>query len=78
MLRGTAEEELTVRCEPGEVATGGGVVFTSGARSQLQLVESRPEPFRAGATPRGWAVTVRSNTSQAYSFDAMVICIAES
>jgi hypothetical protein len=77
-MRGISDEVLTVQCEPGEVATGGGAVFTSGSMDLVQLLESRPDPLQAGATPRGWAVRVRSRSSQEYSFDAIVVCVAES
>jgi hypothetical protein len=74
-MRGISDESLTVQCEPGEVATGGGAVFTSGSMELVQLIESRPDPLRAGATPTGWAVTVRSRSSQNYSFDVIVVCV---
>lgn len=45
-------------CQPGEVATGGGVLTVGNAGGIPAMKASRPEPDTAGATPTGWRVTV--------------------
>src|SRR5690606_30979343 len=76
VIRNTDLQTLTVRCERGEVATGGGAVFTDGDKTQVQVVETGPEVDRAGSAPRGWTVTVRGTGTRPYRFDAVAVCIA--
>src|SRR5262249_10855886 len=45
-------------CEPGEVATGGGVLATSANGGVAAVRSSRPQPGDAGATRTGWRSTV--------------------
>lgn len=45
-------------CEPGEVATGGGVLSVGNDGGQPVMRSSRPQPDTAGATPTSWRVTV--------------------
>ena len=52
-VSGTGVTSQTVDCDSGEVATGGGVVFTLGNAALLQVVESKPNPQDAGQVPSG-------------------------
>jgi len=49
-------------CEPGEVATGGGVLSAASNGAEPVLRSSRPQPETPGATPTGWRVTVANGT----------------
>lgn len=61
-------------CNSGEVATGGGVVFTSGDVNSLLVVESKPNPQDNDQIPRGWTIRVRSTVNQNYSYNVIAIC----
>ena len=65
------------RCEPGEVATGGGVLSSGSSGGEPVLRSTRPEPETPGATPTSWRVTV-ANGAGAGSITAtpFVVCAA--
>ena len=54
--------EVTVQCEAGEVATGGGYIYQAGKRHAL-VTASSPSPAGAGQTPTGWRVKVETLTN---------------
>jgi hypothetical protein len=65
---------VAANCAPGERATGGGAnnVATPG----LNIIQSAPEPFGAGATPTGWQVTYHNTTGSSRPVFVYAVCAA--
>jgi len=62
-------------CEPGEVATGGGVLATGNDGGLPVMRSSRPQPETAGAAPTSWRVTeVNSAGTGTITATAYVVC----
>lgn len=67
-----ASDTVTVTCNAGEVATGGGcMVATSGL---VIITESRPSPS-SGAGPTGWKGAAQNNAGAARTLDCSVVCL---
>jgi hypothetical protein len=62
-------------CEPGEFATGGGVLALGNDGGSPVMRSSRPQPETAGATPTGWRVTeVNSAATGTITATTYVVC----
>lgn len=64
-------------CNPGEVATGGGLLGLSNDGGQPVLRSTRPEPDTAGATPTSWRSTAANlSTTGTITVTAYAVCAA--
>lgn len=65
-------EFVSISCNPGEVATGGGGVNQD--TTGVHLKQSFPTPHLAGDTPTGWTVSYENTTASAHTIYADVVC----
>ena len=63
---------VTVDCNPGERAIGGG--GTNGAAAAVHLKQSNPTPATQGGSPTGWAATYENTSASPAGIRAWVIC----
>ena len=65
-------ETVGVNCDPGEVATGGGIGQNNGAFLDMQSVTSGPQ-VGAGDVPTGWAVRAANVDSDDDGMDTIAV-----
>ena len=64
----------TAWCNPGEIATGGGV-WTYDPGYAMYVVGSAPAPGAVNGAPfSGWGAMVRNTSGTAHTFQAYVVC----
>jgi Collagen triple helix repeat (20 copies) len=71
-LPANASTFISVSCQAGERATGGGA--TNGSLAGVLLTRSLPAPDNDDATPTGWVVRYQNTTGSAFNGLAFVIC----
>src|SRR5262245_10323774 len=65
----------SANCEPGEFATGGGVLALGNDGGLPVMRSSRPQPDTPGTTPTGWRVTeVNSAATGTITATTYVVC----
>jgi hypothetical protein len=66
---------LTVSCNAGERATGGGGALIGTTSTNQRLITSIPTAV-AGTVPDGWSVTAFNGTGATRTLEVYVICAA--
>jgi hypothetical protein len=63
-------------CEPGEVATGGGMWIVNGSTKDVAVSTpgGHPDPNEPGATPTGWAASWRNEGTGEYTIRVYAVC----
>lgn len=67
----TSSGFVVVRCDPGQVVTGGGYFVQY---SDLLVTENGPTPDTEGATPEGWAAFANNPSANPWRLTVYVIC----
>jgi hypothetical protein len=67
-----AIEFAHARCEPGEVAVGGGGL--NGNTPGVRLLQTSPEQFETAEKPTEWVVSYENATGEAHFIFAEVVC----